>query len=125
MLIDDAVKLLAKDRLTIDEIAELSKIVIKLSIEQWRALELSAEQEYQYHLNKANLITKWIKTWLAYNKSEVMALNVVEKDYWEYRINKEKSKKFASICNRIDSHIKLEMHRNKLDILASDASIDI
>jgi len=125
VLMDRAIELLKNNRLSIEEIAELSKILIELSIEQGKFGELSAEQEYKYNLDKYKLITKGLQTWIPYNRAEALALKEVEQKYGEYRINRAKNKKFYSICTRLENYIKLEMHRNKLDIMAQDVSIDL
>ncbi|HRU50153.1 MAG TPA: hypothetical protein P5155_01480 [Candidatus Absconditabacterales bacterium] len=122
---DRAIELLKNNRLSIEEIAELSKILIELSIEQGKFGELSAEQEYKYNLDKYKLITKGLQTGIPYNRAEALALKEVEQKYGEYRINRAKNKKFYSICTRLENYIKLEMHRNKLDIMAQDVSIDL
>jgi len=62
VLMDRAIELLKNNRLSIEEIAELSKILIELSIEQGKFGELSAEQEYKYNLDKYKLITKGLQT---------------------------------------------------------------
>lgn len=125
MLIDQALSIIENERLTMDDIAELSRILVGLSVEQYKYGELSAQAEHNYQMEKAQLIDKSLTLWLPYNKSETKALNLVEKKYWDYRINREKAKWFASICARIDSVIKMEMHRNKLDAMAQDASINL
>lgn len=58
MLIDQALSIIENERLTMDDIAELSRILVGLSVEQYKYGELSAQAEHNYQMEKAQLIDK-------------------------------------------------------------------
>jgi len=124
-MINRAKEILNQPAMDLGDVQELSKILVELSILQWEYWELAATLEHKYFLEKSDLISKAIRTGLAYNKSENQALQIVERKYGYYRIKKEQSRKYATICNRLESYIKLWMHKNKAELMAMNAQIEL
>lgn len=109
---------------TLEDIHELSVILIQLSIKQKEYMIKASELEHEYKTIKSKIIVDKLSVWSPYNRAEVMASDKVEWEYWDYRIYREKWKSLDSICRRVEWFIKLFMHKNKIDKMLSDASFE-
>ena len=115
-------EIISQKWLTLDDLTELSTILIKLSKLQYEYMTNSAELEHRYKKERADIIVEKIRDGLPYNKSEIMATKFVEDKYGSYRKIREQGRWYTSICNRVESFIKLAMYKNKIDIMSQDAN---
>lgn len=121
-LIEQAWEILNQPVKTLDDIDKLSLIAIKLWQLAWEYWELSATEAYKYNKELKDWIRKQLQLWVPYNKAESNVWAEVEPKYWEYRIHKETKDKYMAFCARLDNYIKFLMHKNKINVMAEDAS---
>ena len=121
-LIDDVWKILEQKHITLDDLDKLSILDLKLWYLAWKYWEMAAEEAYKYNKELKLWIRKQLQMWVPYNKADANVGADIEPKYGEYRIHKAKGETYDSFCKRLDNHIKFLMNKNKINIMAEDAS---
>ena len=121
-LIDSVWKIINQKHITLDDIDELGKLALMLWDLAWQYWEKAAEEAYKFNKESKVWIRKQLQLWVPYNKAEANVGAEVEPKYGEYRIHRAQCERYNSFCERLDGYIKFLMHKNKINIMAEDAS---
>lgn len=122
-LLEQAISITEQSLILMEDVVELSKLLIKLVHIQDIYMILWTEEKTNYFRERAKLIEIQIKAWKPYNRAEAYANSVVEPKYWEYRIHMARWTAFGRECLQIDSFIKIRMFNNKMDAISMDTNI--
>lgn len=121
-LIEKARSILRQPVKTLGDIDELYMIIIELWDMAWEYWELAATEEFNYNKSMKEWIAQQIKMGVPYNKADAITWAEVEKQYWEYRVHNKRWLRYNNFVSRVEWYIKFWMHKNKIDIMAEDAS---